>query len=519
MVSILHANARTYGKRVAGFSLLFTSLRAKGYRRENFAGRNTHTLDTTRIAQMRRFVEESMRELAIPGAAISLIDRGKVVFLQGFGVRQLGKPTPVDADTLFMAASNTKALTTLLLAELVDEHQLRWDEPVIDVYRAFKLGNPQTTQRVLIKHLVCACTGMPQQNLEWLFNYRIASPASSLALLATMQPTSGFGEVYQYSNLMAAAGGYVAAYTISPTQELGTTYDEAMHRKVFAPLRMDRTTFDFSAALKGDFASPHGEGIDGRTAVARMDINYAVVPVRPAGGVWTSARDLSQYIQMELAGGLLPDGKRLVSKQNLLARRAPQIATGEDENYGMGLVVSSKYGIPVIDHGGSQFGYKSDMFFLPNQGVGAVILTNAEAGIELYEPFLRRLLEVLFDANPEAKQQLTVAATNRRIEIAKEHAELTFPPDPAAVARLAHHYVSSTLGELVVRSDANGTVFDFGEWHANVASHTNADGTVSFSTLDPTSTFNFVAGAQQGYRTLTIRDAQHEYVFFESPVS
>ena len=120
-VSILHANAATYGKRVAGFSLLFTSLRAKGYRRENFAGKKAHSLDTARSAQMRRFVEESMRDLVIPGAAISLIDSGKVVFLQGFGVRELGKPSPVDADTLFMAASNTKALTTLLLAGACQE--------------------------------------------------------------------------------------------------------------------------------------------------------------------------------------------------------------------------------------------------------------------------------------------------------------------------------------------------------------------------------------------------------------
>ena len=98
----------------------------------------------------------------------------------------------------------------MLLAELVDENKLRWDQPVTEVYPSFKLGDAETTQKVLVKHLVCACTGLPRQDLEWLLNYGTATPASSLALLGTMQPTSRFGEVYQYSNLMAAAAGYVS---------------------------------------------------------------------------------------------------------------------------------------------------------------------------------------------------------------------------------------------------------------------------------------------------------------------
>jgi hypothetical protein len=86
----------------------------------------------------------------------SLIDGGKIAWVGGAGVRELGKQEPVDADTLFIAASNTKALTTLLLAELVDEKKLRWDEPVVEVYPKFKLGDAATTKSVLVKHLICA---------------------------------------------------------------------------------------------------------------------------------------------------------------------------------------------------------------------------------------------------------------------------------------------------------------------------------------------------------------------------
>ena len=150
-----------------------------------------------------------MRELGVPGVGFSLIDAGKVVFEGGLGVRELGKPAKVDRDTLFIAASNTKAMTTLLLARLVDEKKLDWDQPVTQIDPGFKLGDADTTSRVLVKHLICACTGLPRQDLEWIFEFSRATPASSMALLATMQPTSKFGEVFQYSNLMAAAAGEV----------------------------------------------------------------------------------------------------------------------------------------------------------------------------------------------------------------------------------------------------------------------------------------------------------------------
>jgi CubicO group peptidase (beta-lactamase class C family) len=111
------------------------------------------------------------------------------------------------------------------------------------VYPDFALGDAETTRQVLLKHLVGACTGLPRQDCEWLFNFATATPALALALLATMQPTTRFDEVFQYGNLMAAAAGYIAAYAISPHQELGAAYDEAMRTKVFEPLAMMRTTY------------------------------------------------------------------------------------------------------------------------------------------------------------------------------------------------------------------------------------------------------------------------------------
>src|SRR5262249_29875554 len=152
--------------------------------------------------------------------------------------------------------------------------------------------------------------------------------------------------VFQYSNLMAAAAGYIGAHLVYPDRELGAAYDEAMRHRIFDPLGMKSTTFDMARAQQGNHASPHGDNIDGKPAVATMAFNYSIMPHRPAGGVWTSAHDLIRYVQLELAQGKLPDGKQLVSAENLLARRSPQIAVGESQTYGMGLTVDKTYFVP-----------------------------------------------------------------------------------------------------------------------------------------------------------------------------
>jgi len=517
-VVLLDGSEPTFEKRSAPINLLIGSLRPKGYTRESFVGRKANPLDPARVAQLKQFVEESMKQLGVPGASIALIDGGKIVFEGGFGVKELGKPDRVDENTLFMAASNTKGMTTLLLSELVDEKKLRWDQPVVEVYPTFKLGDADTTKRVLVKNLICACTGLPRQDLEWIFEFEQATPASSLALLGTMQPTSKFGEVFQYSNLMASAAGYIGAHLVYPDRELGAGYDAAMQERIFTPLGMNSTTFNMSRALNGNHASPHGDDPDGKPSLANMAFNYAVMPHRPAGGVWTSSHDLIRYVQLEINKGKLPDGKQLVSEENLLARRIPQVPLGEDAWYGMGLEVDKTWGVGVVHHGGSMAGYKSDIMLLPDAGIGAVILTNSDNGGMLLRPFMRRLLEIVYDGKPEAAGDVASVAARQKANFAKERERLVIPADPVQVKALANHYVSKELGDITVTAGSGATTFDFGEWKSKVASRKNDDGTMSFVTIDPTNLgFEFVVAQREGKRALIVRDGQHEYWFTEAP--
>jgi CubicO group peptidase (beta-lactamase class C family) len=515
-VVLIDGTDPTFEKRAAPVGLVLQSLRPKGYSRETFAGKKANPLDEKRLAILKDFVSSGMRMLDTPGVGLAFIDGGKTVWAGGLGVKQLGKTDPIDADTLFIAASNTKALTTLLLAELVDEGKMRWNQPVTELFPAFKLGDEATTKQVQVQHLICACTGMPRQDMEWLFEYSHATPASAMKLLATMQPTSRFGEVFQYSNMMAAAAGFIGGTKAVPGKEWGVAYDEAMQTRVFKPLGMTTTTFDFAKALKGDVAQPHGDDVDGKVLRAPMDLNYSIVPVRPAGGVWTSPRELARYVELELAKGMLPNGKRLVSEENLLSRYKPNVIVGENQTYGMALMVDTQYGVRVVHHGGDLAGYHSDMMWLPDYGVGAVILTNADSGVAIRGPLLRRLLEVLFDGKSEAEAILKVVAAQRKAAIAKERERLTVPPDAAAVAKLAPRYVGGALGELKILTAHNETIFDVGEWKSHVASRKNDDGTISFITIDPTlDGFEFVVADKDGARRLIVRDAQHEYTFVE----
>ncbi len=517
-VVFVRATPAALEKRASAVKLVLDSLRPAGTTRETFIGRAPRALDATRIAAIEQFIALAQKEAGIPGVAISLFTADRVLVEEGFGVRTLGAPERVDPDTLFLIASNTKQLTTLLLATLVDAGRFAWDSKVTSVYPAFRLADTMTTSKMEMRHLVCACTGLPRQDLEWLLGFRGSSAESTLALVASMRPTSGFGEVYQYSNVLASAAGFIAGAVVFPGTELGAAYDRAITERVFAPLGMTRTTLDFSRALADNHAAPHEEDAQGSPAVAMIDVDRAIIPLRPAGGAWSSAADLRRYVQMELALGRLPGGRALVSEENLLARRAPEVRMGADEAYGMGLRVNTEYGVPYVHHGGGLIGYKSDVFWIPSVGLGGVLLTNSSSGGLLLHPFVRKVFEELYDGASEVDDDVTSASRERRERLDEERATRELPASPAAVHALAPTYRNDALGLVRFSTDGRGTHVETGLWTSLVASRRHDDGTFSLLTVDTgASGFEFLVDPRVSPARLVMRDAQHEYVFAPVP--
>ncbi|HEY0437655.1 MAG TPA: serine hydrolase domain-containing protein [Phenylobacterium sp.] len=520
-VVIVDGSEATMNKRAAAASLIARSLRPAGYVRETFAGRTAHRLTPERIQALRDFIAESAKTLDVPGVGIALIDQGQVVWQGGYGVRELGSAAPVDAHTKFMIASNTKGMTTLLLSVLADEGKLKWDQKVTDLYPSFRLGSDATTKATLVRHLVCACTGLPRRDYAFILADSGKPATDTFRQLSQTEPTSAFGELYQYSNLMAAAAGYLGGSLAYPKLELGAAYDKAMQTRIFGPLGMADTTFDFKIGESGDWARPHGLDVDGRIVEMSNHFNHLITPYRPAGGAWSSAADMARYVELELSKGVTPEGRRLVSEANLLERRKRGVPTGEDAFYGMGLMNNVVSGVQVVTHGGTLQGFHSDWWALPEAGIGAVLLTNSDTGPAMFEPFLRRLLEVAYDGKPEAAREVASAAARLNAGAKARRARLTVPGDPAVLAGLASRYRDAELGNTItIRAKAGAKWIDAGFIEGPLATRKNTDGTFSIVSVGPGSIgVDALVGARNGARTLTIHDSQHDYVYTEQRVA
>jgi CubicO group peptidase (beta-lactamase class C family) len=515
-VLIIDGSAGTAAKRSAAMSVVAQSLRPAGFEKESFAGKTAHELTPERIKLLTDFVEQSRQELQVPGIGFALIDDGKVLWQGGFGVRALGSPDKVDENTKFMIASNTKGMTTLLLSVLADEGKLRWDEKVVDLYPEFRLGNDEVTRSVEVRHLICACTGLPRKDFGFILADKGQPAADTFTQLAATMPTSKFGDLFQYNNQLASAAGYVGGHILYPEMEFGAAYDRAMEEKVFQPLGMKDSTFDYAEGMAGNWAAPHGLDIDGKVTLMSNDFNWSPYPYRPAGAAFSTTADMIRYVQLELGKGRL-DGKRVVSEANLLARREKGVQVGPDSWYGMGLFQRVDTGVQVVTHGGTLVGYHSNWYALPESGVGMVILVNSDPGASMLAPTLRRLLEILYDGQPEAARDVTAAASRIAAQAKAKRERLTYPGDAAVLANLASHYRDPTVGQITISEKDGHKWIKAGFVEGPLATRKNADGSVSIVSVGPGSiAVDALVGTQDGKRTLAISDGQQtQYLYVE----
>jgi CubicO group peptidase (beta-lactamase class C family) len=415
-----------------------------------------------------------------------------------------------------MVASNTKGMVTLLLASLVDEGKLDWDAPVQRYLPDFRLGDAETSRKVLVRHLVCACTGLPRDDMQWILGTSDATrPQSTFDLLARTQPTSKFGEVYQYSNPLASAAGYLAGHVLYPDMELGAAFDRAMQERVFDPIGMTRATFGPAETLDGNWARPNSLALDGSIGTVDPRLNDVIKPYRPAGGLWASTHDVAEYVIEELGAGTVPGKPPVVSSRNALIRRDYGVQTGESVWYGMGLETDASSGVEVLQHGGSLLGYKTDWYAVPEAGAGIVLLLNSDAvSHALGEIVKRKFLEVIYDGKPEAAKYLADRVKRLGEDAAQRRKELAFPVPAAEAQALEGSYLNPTIGRLTLtRRDGQLVLRTASHW-SQVAERTEADGSRSLVPVSPGAlSFPFLVTERQGKRALVLNDNQHEFVF------
>ncbi|MEO8726912.1 MAG: serine hydrolase domain-containing protein [Acidobacteriaceae bacterium] len=157
----------------------------------------------------------------MPGLSIAIVKDGKVVLAKGYGLRKMGEPLAVDEHTLFGIGSNTKAFTSALLATLVDEGKISWDDKVYERLPGFEMYDPYVSHEMTIRDLLTHKSGMGLGEGDLLFWPSTTYSREDIVYrLRFMKPHSSFRSHYAYDNLMyIAAGQIVAAVTGKPWED------------------------------------------------------------------------------------------------------------------------------------------------------------------------------------------------------------------------------------------------------------------------------------------------------------
>jgi len=497
-------------RRVAQLDTILGTLKPKGEDDKTTA----LTWDSQKEKDFEDFINEGRDRCRIPGVAVAVVQGGKIVYEKGFGVRESGKNYPVTPHTLFGVASITKSLTTLLMARLVDDGKLDWDTPVTKFLPDFQLADPQLTQQLTLRYTVCACTGLPRQDMDLVFPALEDTPEDMLAKMAQIKPTTGFGETFQYSNQMVAAGGYMATRAVDTQDDLNTAYAKLLQSEVFDPLGMKDSCVDLKDVMRREFATPHGIDLDLNYVPIPLTYEAWMNPILPAAGAWCSADDLAKYIQMELAKGVGADGTRIVSEKNLLKRREPEARISADSSYGLGQIVSNIDGVTVIGHGGAASGYSTDYCFMPAQDSGLVVLTNGR-GADVFTGAVRnRFLELLTGKKPHAKENLETWDADRKDSNVKM---MTFYNGFKGTSWLTGYtgkYINEDLGRVTISMENEGAMFDEGKWKVPMGAYYDRNGEVRFMlTKPPLAWVDFILRDNDGHKTLTYHTPQKDYVF------
>jgi hypothetical protein len=225
---------------------------------------------------------------------------------------------------------------------------------------------------------------------------------------------------------------------------------------------------------------------------------------------------MERYVQTEIAKGVTPEGKRVVSEANLAERRKARVRSGELDSYALGLAVGTFRDLPYVAHGGGTFGFNTMMWILPEQGVAVLSLTNVSGpGGALNDAVQRKVVEEIFEgARPISDARLAFFVKGRRDDIVKTMERVTREPDAAWVTGLAGTYENADLGKVVVSAGPKGGAFDAGEWKSALGQKREVDGGVKAVLLDPPMAgMELLIGGDDAHRTLTLLDDQVKYVF------
>lgn len=431
------------------------------------------------VAQFDADVGKAVKAWKATGLAIAVVRNDTVIFAKGYGVRELGKPEPIDADTRFAIGSTTKAMTALALGMLVDEGKVRWDAPVIDYLPGFRLSDPYVTRELTVRDLLTHRTGLGNADLLWTgADY---SSDEIFRRTSTIPLAYPFRSGFVYNNIMFALAGDIV-HAVS-----GMPWNAFVESRILTPLGMKHTVTRL-AATEGqpNVASPHGE-IDGTLHVIH---NRSVDAVAPAGSVWSSVNDMARWMRFVLDSGRV-DGRRLVSDTTFRQWLSPQ--TIADPNtysalvlskphfflYGLGWFLQDYNGQAVAMHTGSIDGMSALIGLIPDRKLGVYVLAN-EDHVELRHALMYEVFDRFGGATGAKKRdwsaELLAMSNAQHAQAVAAQAQVlarrvleTKPSLPTA--QYAGTYRNTTYGDAVVTMNGDALHVRFSRAYEGDLSH------------------------------------------------
>jgi len=330
----------------------------------------------TACIQLEALITEEMQKTGVPGIAIGIVFRDKAIYLKGHGVRDVGTRQPVDPDTVFQLASVSKPLGSTVIAGLVGDGIVKWDDPIIKYDPDFAMDNPYLTRNVTIRDMYSHRSGLHDHAGDLLedMGYNRAEVLYRLRFVPT---GNRFRSQYAYTNFGVTEGGVAAA------KAAGKTWEEISEDRLYKPLNMTSTSSRLSDFLARPNRARGHVLVDGK-----WEAKYQREPdaQSPAGGASSSARDMTQWMRMHLGGGKI-DGKQIIAANALAETYRPQMVSNPARDpttdrtgfYGLGWGVNyDEFGRVKLSHSGAfDLGAATTVYLLPSEQLGIVILTNA----------------------------------------------------------------------------------------------------------------------------------------------
>jgi CubicO group peptidase (beta-lactamase class C family) len=319
-------------------------------------------------------VANAMKRTGLPGLAVGVVYKDKVIYAKGFGVREVGQPGKIDPNTVFLLASVSKPISSTVVAKLVGDGVVDWHGKAKGYNPAFALNDPYVTENATIADLMSHRSGLRTGSGDLLED--LGFGRDYILSVIDQQPLDPFRSTYHYSNIGYTAGGIAAAAAA------GKSWDDLADEVLFKPAGMTTASYRHADYLAHeDRARIHARLKDGSWA-AKFDRNAD--PQAPAGSGSASLNDMLRFVRLQLGNGTL-DGKEIVKAEALAPAHVPQMIPGPPREpaaragfYGFGWNVGyDDEGRARVSHSGAfELGTATYIAILPGEDLGIVVLTN-----------------------------------------------------------------------------------------------------------------------------------------------